>query len=164
MERPENQNQERVQALQAIVEQRRICYDVFRERVGFEDAASRTVGYELVLSGIHSPGSHPPQPGCDLCRDVYEDLKEIAQWILPKEHRPSFYEIEPYRPIIRATRKRKLREEVTLSIRILHRDHYQDPVDDCETRCLVEMEGRLKQIRVCEGEWQPPPMKGIRRD
>lgn len=73
---------------------------------------------------------------------------------MPKEHRASFYEIEPYRPVIRATRKRKLREEVTLSVKILHRDHYEDPIDKCETRCLVEMEERLKQIGASEGEWK----------
>jgi len=133
-------------------------------RVGFQNAGSRTVGYELVLSGLHARGSHPPRPGCHLCKDVYKDLRRIAQWILPNEHRPSFYEIEPHRPAIRATRKRKLREEVTLSIRILHRDHYQDPIDDCEARCLVEMEGRLKQIRACRGEWQPQATRGIRHD
>ena len=163
MDQPETEDQKKVQALRAIVEQRQICFDSFRERVGLQRAGVASVGYELILSGIHSPGSHPPLPGCDLCKAVYEDLKKIAQWILPKDHRPSFYEIEPYRPIIRATRKRKLREEVTLSIKILHRDHYEDPIDTCETRCLVEMENRLTQIWACEGEWTPLATRGIRR-
>lgn len=150
----------KAQALRDIARKRQVCFDAFREQVGFQVAGSRTVGYELVLSGIHAQVSHPPQPGCDLCRDVYEDLKEIAEWILPKDHRASFYEIEPYRPVIRATRKRKLREEVSLSIKILHRDHYQDPIDKCETRCLVEMEERLKQIGACESEWKPDEGRG----
>ena len=145
----------RVEELRDVVRKRQVCFDAFRERVGFQVASSRAVGYELVLSGIHAQGSHPPQPGCDLCRDVYDDLKKIAEGILPEEHRASFYEIEPYRPVIRATRKRKLRGEVSLSIKILHRDHYEDPIDKCETRCLVEMEDRLKQIGACEGEWKP---------
>ncbi len=144
-----------VQELRDIVRKRQVCFDAFRERVAFKHSGSAAVGYELVLSGIHAQGSHPPQPGCDLCRDVYEDLKKIAEWIVPQEHRPSFYKIEPYRPVIRATRKRKLRQEVTLSVRILHRDHYEDPIDKCETRCLLEMEERLKQIGACEGEWKP---------
>lgn len=145
----------RLQELRDLVKKRQVCFDVFREQVGFQEAGSRAVGYEMVLSGIHARGSHPPLPGCDLCRDVYDDLKKVAEWILPREHRASFYEIEPYRPVIRATRMRKLREEVSLSIRILHRDHYDDPIDECETRCLVEMEARLKQIGASEGEWKP---------
>ena len=163
MDQSDIQHEGTLAALRDVVQKRQVCFDSFRERVGFQHAGSRSIGYELLLSGIHSPGSHPPLPGCDLCKDVYEDLKKIAQWILPKDHRPSFYEIEPYRPIIRATRKRKLREEVTLSIRILHRDHYEDPIDTCETRCLVEMENRLTQIWACEGEWTPLATRGIRR-
>lgn len=67
--------------------------------------ALKAIGYELVLSGIHALGAHPPLPGCDSCRAVYEDLKTIAEWILPTEHRSSFYEIEPYRPAMRSTQK-----------------------------------------------------------
>jgi len=94
-------------------------------------------------------------PAAICAEKVYDDLKKIAEGIRPEEHRASFYEIEPYRPVIRATRKRKLRGEVSLSIKILHRDHYEEPIDKCETRCLVEMEDRLKQIGACEGEWKP---------
>lgn len=162
-DQPDASNRGKVDSLRGIVEDREVCFDAFRESVGFQSAGPKAIGYELVLSGIHSPGSHPPQPGCDLCREVYDDLKTIAEWILPKEHRPSFYEIEPYRPVIRATRKRNLREEVTLSIRILHRHHYEDPIDKCETRCLVDMENRLKEIWACQGEWKSISARGIQR-
>ncbi|HSF15053.1 MAG TPA: hypothetical protein VLK65_05835 [Vicinamibacteria bacterium] len=154
MDQPDMHDGENILALRGIVEQRQVCFDAFRERVGFQALGPRAIGYELVLSGIHARGSHPPMPGCELCRDVYDDLTAIAEWILPTEHRPSSYQFEPYRPIIRATRKRRLRHEVTLSIRILHRDHYEEPIDKCETRCLVEMKDRLKQIGACDGEWK----------
>ena len=120
----------------------------------------QAVGYELVLTGIHSPGEHPPRPGCELCREVYDDLKRAALWILPKEHRSSVYEIEPYHAIIRSTGKRHLRAEVSLSIKILHRDHYQAPIDFCETRCLVEIEERLESIWACKGAWVPLERRG----
>lgn len=141
--------------LRDIVQKRQVCFDSFRERVAFTLAGAKAVGYELVLSGIHSRGEHPPMPGCDLCKEVYHDLRTIAEWILPDEHRPSFYRIEPYRPVIRATRKRGLRDEVGLSIKILHRDHYGDPIDKCETRCLVEMETRLEELGASHGQWKP---------
>jgi hypothetical protein len=149
------ESDEEVDALRRLVDARQICFDVFPERVGFPDGA-RAVGYELALSGIHAASDHPPLPGCDLCREVYDDLKRIAEWILPQEHRPSVCEIDPYQPVIRASTRRRLRSEVNLSIRIHHRQHFDAPIDTCETRCLREMRERLKQIGACEGEWLPP--------
>lgn len=157
-----HQDAQELEALRRIGAGRQVCWDVFREKVGFVKRGVKTVGYELVLTGIHSLGEHPPRPGCDLCKEVYEDLKRIALWILPKEHRPSVYEIEPYRAVIRSTGKRKLRSEVSLSIKILHRHHFDAPIDACETRCLVEMEKRLKDIWACEGPWVPLEQRGLR--
>lgn len=149
-------------ALRRLVVGRQVCWDVFREKIGFADRGVKAVGYELVLTGVHLPGEHPPRPGCDLCKEVYDDLKKIALWILPEEHRPSVYEIEPYHAVIRSTGKRKLRSEVSLSIRILHRHHFDAPIDACETRCLVDMEKRLKTIWACEGPWVPLQRRGLR--
>lgn len=145
--------------LKRIVHARRVCFDVFRERVGSPDGA-RAVGYELILSGMHAPGEHPPLPGCDLCREVYEDLKRIAEWILPREHRPSVYEVGPYEPVIRKSTRRRLRDEVTLSIRILHRHHFEAPIDTCETRCLGEMRERLRELGAGDGQWLSPGTGG----
>ena len=70
--------------------------------------------------------------------------------------RPSVSEIDPYQPVIRASTRRRLRSEVSLSIRIHHRHHFDAPIDTCETRCLREMRERLKRLGACEGEWLPP--------
>ena len=145
--------------LRELAERREVCWDVFRERVAVRGAI-RTVGYELVLSGIHTPAQHAPTPGCDLCKDVFSDLRTLARWILPKEHRPSIYEIKAYRPIIQHARRRSMRAEVTLCIKILHRHHYEDPIDQCETRCLTEMEQQLRRIGACQGGWKPRPPPG----
>ena len=143
-----------VEELQSLVERNRVCYEVWPEHLRVRDK-NIAVGFQLELLGMapHEDG-HPEPKWTELCH-TFADLERIAEWILPKEHRASFYEIEPYRSVIRATRKRKLREEVSLSIKILHRDHYEDPIDKCETRCLMEMTDRLKQIGACEGEWKP---------
>lgn len=155
---------EEAQALREVVVKRRVCWEVFPERVGIR-GETKTVGYELVLSGIHLPSDPDPlpTPGCASCKAVFEDLNRISNWILPKGDRESFYEIAHYAPIIRHTRKRRLRPEVTLSVRILHRQRYEDPIDPCETRCLGEMEQKLKQLWACEGEWMSLTQRGIRR-
>ncbi len=150
-----------LEELRRIVAKREVCWDVFREKVGFRDGIE-AVGYELVLTGIHAPGDHPPYPGCELCKDVYRDLGRIARFILPREHRASTYEIEPYEAAIRSTGKRRYRDEVTLTVKILHRDHFEAPIDACETRCLREMEAKLESIGACKGAWVPLERRGKR--
>ena len=82
-------------------------------------------------------------------RVTYADLKRIAEWILPKEHRPSMYEIPPFVASLSSTGSGPL--EVVVPIRIEHRQRFFDPVDDCEDRCLKEMQGRLAELRVPNG-------------
>ena len=41
--------------------------------------------------------------------------------------------------------------KVTLSIRILHRHHFEAPIDTCETRCLGEMRERLRELGAGDG-------------
>lgn len=153
-----------LEALRRIVVEREVCWDVFPERVGFSRAGIKAIGFELVLIGIHSPGEHPPRPGCPLCKEVYRSLRTVAEWILPDEHRASMYEIGPYHAAIRATHKRNMRPEVSLSIRILHRDHFDAPIDACETRCLAEMEERLARIWASKGAWVSLERRGIGPD
>jgi hypothetical protein len=150
--------QEELSELRTLVARREVCWDVFMERI-VESGKTRTIGYELMLSGIHAPASRPPFPGCELCKSVVEDLRRIALWILPEDDRASVHALEPYQPVIRRPRRRHHREEVTLSIKILHRHRYQDPLDECERRCLRDMERRLKVVGACEGEWKPPALR-----
>jgi len=150
--------QEEIRSLRETVGRREVCWEVFAERVAEADKP-RAIGFELELSGIHTPADRKPLPGCDLCKEVFEDLKRVAVWILPQEHRASVYEIAPYEAAIRSSSRRQRRQEVSLSIRILHGHHYGDPVDRCEQRCLREMEERLKQLGACPGEWKPVSLR-----
>lgn len=143
-----------LQILSELGQKRQVCWDAFPERVGVR-GSTRTVGYELILSGVHTRADEHPTPGCDLCKEVYRDLKRIASWILPEGDRPSVHEIQSYEPIIWRNGKRHHREEVTLSITILHRHGYEDPIDACETRCLREMESKLKELGACQADWRP---------
>lgn len=40
-------------------------------------------------------------------------------------------------------------------VRILHRDHFFQPIDACEERCLAEMTGKLKRLGFTEGPRRP---------
>src|SRR3972149_1308953 len=67
MDQSDIQHEGTLAALRDVVQKRQVCFDSFRERVGFQHAGSRSIGYELILSGIHSSGSPPPPPGRGSC-------------------------------------------------------------------------------------------------
>jgi hypothetical protein len=139
-------------ALAELVQRFRVCWEAWPEfeLLGHE---KRQIGFVLELHGTHEPGVKHPLPGCPHCLRVFDALRTIADWILPREKRPSRYEIESYVPVISYSPARGNRDDVTLTIRILHREGYERPVDACEARCLKEMEARLKELGASEKQW-----------
>jgi hypothetical protein len=135
-----------------LVKKYRICWEVWPEYL-MVAGNKRQVGFELVLAGAHEEGTHPT-PGCPKCLDLFQHLKEIASWLLPDVERQSMYEIETYDSSIHRAVKRRLRPEVMLSLKILHRQGYDQPVDACEVDCLNEMQDKLKNIGAQRDVWQ----------
>jgi hypothetical protein len=141
--------------LKDLVRKHQVCWMVWPENLVLDAAKAKKVqiGFALDLLGTHDHPSHNPFPGCDECLKVWRDLKHIARWILPKEIRPSLYEIGPFRPAISYSPQRDRREDVTLTIKILHREGFDAPVDPCETRCLHEMQKKLVLLGARETRW-----------
>ena len=135
-----------------LVSRYQVCWEVWPESL-MVAGKQQQVGFELELSGTHEPGTEHVSPGCPACHHVYGALLAIADWILPKEERPSRYEIGPYEQALRYSAVRGNRPDVTLSVKILHRRGFDQPVDQCEVRCLEEMKLRLKQLGACERQW-----------
>lgn len=138
--------------LEELVERFRVCWRDWPEYI-YADGHERQIGFELDLSGTHEPWVKHPEPGCEHCQRVFAALHEIAEWILPKDERPSTYEIEVFDRAIRYTAAHKGRPDVQLAIRILHRNGWDQPVDECEERCLQEMKARLAEIGACRQSW-----------
>ncbi len=138
--------------LQELVRRFRVCWDVWPEYV-VVGKETRQIGFELELSGTHEAGVEHAVPGCEHCQHVYAALCRIAEWILPKEERPSRYDMEPYEPSLRYSASRDFRPDVALTIRILHRTDGLAPVDACELRCLEEMKQRLREVGASQGSW-----------
>ena len=88
-------------------------------------------------------------PGCDICQRTFRDLQMIAESILPKEERPSIYEIPPFDNSLHAKAGGEL--EVILTICIRHRTQHFGPVDSCEEKCLHEMIANLTGLGVVRG-------------
>ena len=140
--------------LKDLVRHFQVCWEVWPEEL-FVGNEKRQVGLALELCGTHGPGGQPHEPGCPDCQRVFAALHVIAGWILPMERRPSFYELAPFNPSLRYSPARGNRPDVTLTVKILHRRGFERPVDDCEIRCLKEMEQRLKELGAGEHHWIP---------
>ena len=142
--------------LRQITEKHQVCYEV-RSEWSIAEGKKISIGFELDLCGVNAhvgTGSDHAVPGCSHCARTYEELREIAEWILPREERPSRYEIRPFdRALHIAPAKRFRRSEVVVTIVILHRSDFNRPVDDCENRCLTEMRQRLSQVGIRQDAW-----------
>jgi hypothetical protein len=139
--------------LKDMAERFRVCWEVWPEEIF--TVSKRQIGYALELIGTHEAGVEHPQPGCEHCRHVFEALREIAEWVLPRETRPSIYEIGPFDQSLRYSPARRNRPDVILTVKILHREGFDRPVDECEDRCLKEMEQRLRELGASRKQWAP---------
>ena len=141
--------------LREIAQQHQVCYEVWPEW-SMKEGRKLQIGFELQLCGVNSHAvssgdTRHPVPGCQICLRTYNELREIAEWVLPVDERPSRYEIQAFDHAWHvAPAKRFRRNEVVLTIVIMHRDDFNQPVDDCESRCLKEMRQRLAQLGICE--------------
>jgi hypothetical protein len=151
-----------IERLRALVEQHQVCYEVWPEMLSVKDKTLK-VGFLLELNGTHGHDADNVLPGCKHCYSTFADLRQIAEWIMPKEERASYYDIQPFDNALRETPKRRFRTEVVLGIRILHRHGFDQPVDQCEELCLKEMRQKLKELGVHEGEWQSDARRRINR-
>lgn len=137
-----------------LVQRFMVCWEVYPEQV-LTKGEMRKVGFTLELYGTHEPGTEHVSPGCEHCRPVQAALREIAHWILPREERPSMYEVSVETQALSYSRQRGNRPDVRVTIRILHRSDLEKPIDECEVRCLKEMQQALCDLGACESVWRP---------
>ncbi len=138
--------------LKEFVQRHKVCWKVWPEYT-YVRSEKRQIGYEIELAGTHEPGVTHPEPGCEHCQHVFTALRQIAEHILPREERPSMYEIGPFDQAIRYSPEHRNRPDVMLTVKILHRHGYERPLDECEDLCLKEMEGRLQDLGACRLQW-----------
>lgn len=129
--------------LAKLVEKHTVKYEVWRHWEIY-DGKRVLVGFDLELHGTHDHGHTSLTPGCEHCQSTYRDLRSLAERVLPTEERPTGYDIEPFDNALHSEARGP--DEVVLVVRIHHRKSYFDPIDDCEERCLKEMEDRLRSF------------------
>lgn len=111
-----------------------------------------TVGFELRLFGQHSPHSGA-SPGCGECVALYRKLRAIAFAAFPREHRPTKYEVAPFDAALHLRPESQWTPEVQLAVRLVHREGYLGPLDECEKRCAGEIQEALRGLGVQPKTW-----------
>jgi hypothetical protein len=134
--------------LKDIIVKHTVRYQVW-PHYELRDGTRVMIGFDLELYGTHDHGTTGLSPGCHLCQETFADLERIAKFILPKDERPSQYDIPPFDPSLHRSAKGTF--EVVLPIRIEHRQNFSDPIDSCEKRCLKEMQDSLAELGVHGG-------------
>lgn len=145
-------SEDRFLDLKKMVKRYRVCWEVFPEYV-YVDRKRLQTGFRLELIGTHEASAGHPEPGCVKCQDVFGALRVVAGWILPKEERPSMYEIGIFDHSIKYDTLRRNRPDITLAIRIMHRAGF-GPVDSCEELCLKEMRQKLSELGAAQQHWK----------
>ena len=152
--------------IKGLVQQFAVCWEAHPEQavvtvMGPKDQAPRSraelrkIGFSLELYGTPAPGVENVSPGSDHCRRVQWALKEIADWILPREDGGCVYEVQMEPQSLVSSRVRADRPDVRVTIQILHRSNWDMPIDECEECCLRDMERALHEVGACEGAWSP---------
>ncbi len=140
--------------LRQLVMQHKVCWEVWPEYHIDRDGKRIQIGFELVLIGTHYHPEQSPVPGCAECVKVYEDLHQLAQWVIPQEERDSRYKTGLFDASIHYSPQRKFRKDISLEIKILHREGFDRPTDACEVECLKEMEKKLKELGAQKTNWR----------
>lgn len=136
--------------LKSLVEEHSVNFEA-RPEESLVDGKIVKIGFELQLCGAHHHEETRLTPGCERCVQTFADLREIAEWIMPREQRPSQYEIEPFDSALHLSPTRKLRGEVVLTMKIVHRHGFFQPIDECEQHCLAEMKKKLAELGARQG-------------
>jgi hypothetical protein len=140
----------RIQVLREIARRHEVCYEVSPQWSIFDGRRVQT-GFHLELCGMNQHGIEGgighSVPGCSSCVGTYEQMRQIAKWILPRVDKRLGYEIQAFdRALHIAPPKRNHRCEVLVNILITHPSDFAD----CENRCLAEMRQRLSQLGIHE--------------
>jgi hypothetical protein len=136
--------------LSDLVLRHKLVYDV-RPASSIYTGERQVVGYDIELRGTHEPGTERVTAGCAACETVWMDLRRIADAVLPKEIRPSDYEMPVFDHALHEASRG--REDVQLTIEIRHREDYNRPLDECEERCLHEIVAKLRALGAQERQW-----------
>ena len=145
-------------SLADLVRRYEVCWEVWPQ-YSLVNGQERRVGFEIELCGTHEAGDHIGR-GCAACQRIYNALLSVAGWALAKEESSPLYAVGPYAQVLRYSLAHGNRPDIALKLKILQRRRADQPVDDCQGRCLDEMKEHLAELGADERHWRSPKPLG----
>jgi hypothetical protein len=129
-----------VELLRGAAERLRACYEVWPD---WALVNSRRVqdGFEVDLY------AGPEGLAAGACLGIYEELRQIAIAVLPRDAGDAALEVLAFDNAIHESPNRQFRPEVVVGLRIFKKG-IGEPLDASERRCLREIERALRQLGV----------------
>jgi hypothetical protein len=139
-------------AIKALVHRFRVCWEVYPAEI-LAKGGIRKIGFDLELFGTPECGIEHVEPGCLHCLRVESALRQIADWILPRVNPTCKFDVDSEGDSLSYTPVRANRPDVVVHINIFHRHQWDQPIDECEERCLKDIEEVLTEHGACKGRW-----------
>ena len=140
--------------LKNLVNKHRVCWEVWPLFYLDKNGVKFQIGFDLEIFGTHSNEQQTLEPGSQESAEILEDLKKVAESIIPQEKQYCRSEIQVFDDLIQFSPLRKFRDDFTVGIKITHRSGYDRPVDACEIECLKQIEEKLKELGAQMGHWK----------
>lgn len=140
--------------LKNLVGKHRVCWEVW-PLFYLDDTGNKVqIGFDLEIFGTHSGEQQTIEPGSHESAEVLQDLKKVAESVIPQEQQYCRSEIHVFDNLMQFSPLRKFRDDFTVGIKITHRSGYDRPVDACEIECLKTIQENLDKLGAQKGHWK----------
>jgi hypothetical protein len=143
-------------SIKALVRRFRVCWEVSPLQILAKEGI-RKIGFDLQLFGTPECGTEHISPGCQHCQRVETALQEIADWIMQRESPSCTHIVSSDGASLSYAPVRANRPDVVVRVFMAHRHEWDKPIDECEERCLKDIEQALTEIGACLGRWSESP-------
>ena len=138
--------------LRELIRRHKVYWEVRPEPVLNERDRVVKTGFQLGLRGTFENPGHPLVAGDPEYREVYRDLRQIAEGVLPSDDAEPNWRFGVYENAIDYTPSSG-RMDIEVLIKIVS-DDSRDHVDEGELRTLAEMKQKLRDLGAPRGRWR----------
>jgi hypothetical protein len=142
------------EGVRAILRRHRVCYDFWLQRSANRGVTTYS-GYMLRLCGVNDAEHFWGEchvPSCQHCHRTYDDLRKVAEWLIPQNEQGDHCEIEPFDVTSHIVQRQgQPRKEIGVTINVLHRPDVNAPSDAWQWLCMKDMLVKLDHLGVHDG-------------
>ena len=141
-----------------IVRDYKVFWTVMPIELPGEEGSPIKIGMSLALVGTDEVGSSEPDERSQ--QVVSDKLEELANWLVPKNYPNVEFEVRRHdtETFYLPDDIRTKRKNYIVGIQILHKEGFNQPVDEDQERILKEFETRLKELGSPKDHWKKRPV------